>query len=573
MAEIADLLANRKSFRDRVNNFMKQRLTASPALPGFVIDILVFALTALFAFCIQEGLWLGTAQGTYNPFKSDVEEYSGRLASIDHPENFSRDPMFGEKSWTTSFFTLETWLGEKFSAGENYNWACMRQTGFCVVLFYAGFYALGLYLFKNRAIAVLLMLAMALPDDVGWGTFWGILSMPTVPRLLFDTAAPWLLLLAFISLKTEWLRPLVMLLCGALSTAHTISALGVGGAIYIGYIFTRPPKISLTRHFLLLGMCGICFFLPLLPYIFSTMGNKSISPEDGQFFLQMFEQNFRLRFGPPFSDFAKFLWRYTFSRPLLPLTILGMWAAMLLGDSNIKAILRICLLWLLGLFICGTCLAWLDFTIAEAMGRISVLHQMIRVSRFFIPVFYIIMGAGLSACWLKMRSGWRICSFALLLILLLPVCHISLGHLTAYASYYVQHSLGVRNWFTGMYDKQAVRENERRQAMLAVKNLVPQDSLVFSNNGDPAVRYLGLRSLAHTFTDGAHLFFRRDAEGCKNWLETEKKLREPGGYMDAWQKSSAEYLLTDRPEDWKGSGDNIVWKNDRYLLIRKDEKQ
>lgn len=549
---------------------MTHKLHTSPRFSGLIIDVSVFLLIALFAFCIQEGLWLGTAKGTYNPFKSDVEEYSGRLASNAHPENFDNDPMYGENSWTTSFFTLETWIGEKFSAGENYNWACMRQTGYSVWLFYAGFYILGLYLFKNRAIAILLMLAMALPDDVGWGTFWGILSMPTVPRLLFDTGLPWLLLLCFASFKTVWLRPFVMLICGALSTAHTISALGMGGAIFISYVFTPVKNSHISKHLLFLALCASCFLVPLLPYILSTMSHKHISVEEGQFFLQMFEQNFRLRFGPPFIDFGKFLWRYTFSRPLLPLAVLGLWVGFSWGNKHIKSILRICLLWFLGLFICGTCLAWAELTLSEALNRISVLHQMIRVSRFFIPIFYLIMGAALCACWTRMRTTAQICVFTLLLILLLPVCHISLGHLTAYASYYIQHNLGINNWFTEMFDKQVAQQNERRQAMLAIKKLVPTKSMVFSNSGDPAIRYLGLRSLAHTFTDGAHLFFRRDAQGCRTWLETEKKMHEPQGYLEAWHDSPAEYLLTDNPADWKGSEKDIVWKSEHYILLRKN---
>lgn len=541
---------------------------------GIALDALVFFCAAFFAFCVQQGLWLGTVEGTYNPFKSDVEEYSGRLAYDAHPENFQRDPMYGGEHWTTSFFTLETWLGEKFPAGENYNWACMRQTGPSIVIFYIGFYLLGLYLFRNRAVAVLLMLAMGMPDDVGWGTFWGILSLPTVPRLLFDTALPWLLILAFASIKKLWLRPLVMLACGALSSAHAISALGMGGAIFAGYAFTRPEGCPLRRHFAWLFVCAVSFVCPLLPCFVTTMGgSKSISPEDARFFHEMFENNFRLRFGAPFADLGRFIWRYCFSRPLIPLAALGAWASRAYGGDRLRGIMNICLLWLLGLFLSGTCLAWLELSIASELGRISILHQMIRVTRFCVPVFYIIMACGLCACFQKWGPGVRAAVFSVLLITFIPVCYISLGHLTAYASYYVQHNLGVKNWFTEMFDRQVEREKARREAMLAVKRLVPPDEMVFSNTGDPAVRYLGLRSLGYTFTDGAHLFFRRDAAGCRRWLETSAELKRPGGYIEAWRKSPAQYLLTDHPDDERHLAGETIWRGKSHILVRKKAQE
>lgn len=541
---------------------------------GIALDALVFFCVAFFAFCVQQGLWLGTVEGTYNPFKSDVEEYSGRLAYEAHPENFQRDPMYGGEHWTTSFFTLETWLGEKFPAGENYNWACMRQTGPSIVIFYIGFYLLGLYLFRNRAVAVLLMLAMGMPDDVGWGTFWGILSLPTVPRLLFDTALPYIFLLSFISLRKTWLRPLIMCACGVLSITHPISALGMGGALFVVYAFTPPANFTLRRHILLLFGCGILFLCPLMPYAFSTMsGGNGISQEDAVFFQEMFERNFRLRFGSPFEDLCRFIWRYCASRPLIPMAFLGALATHFYGNKRQKFILRVCALWLFGFFLCGTCLSWIEQAIMDSLGRLSILHQMIRITRFCVPIFYIIMGCGLCSCFFKWRKRTRIAAFVILFLILFPVSYISLGQLTAYASYYVQHNLGVKNWFTEMFDRQVEREKARREAMLAIKRLVPPGEMVFSNTGDPAVRYLGLRSLDYTFTDGTHLFFRRDAAGCRRWLETSAELKRPGGYIEAWWKSPAQYLLTDQPDDERHLAGETIWRGKSHILVRKKAQE
>ncbi len=529
------------------------------------------ASVLIFAWCVQEGLWLATAQGVYNPYKSDVEEYSGRVASLVHPENFSLDTMFGHDSWSTSFPNMQTSLGALFPAGDNFNWALMRQTAPLIVIFYIGFYIFGSWLFKSRPIGLLLACAMALPDITGFGTFWGILTQPPVPRSFFDALLPYYLVFAFWAVSHPAWRPAVLFCAAGLAWAHTVSSLVMGGAWFIIYLAMKPEGWKWQSHLLNLSLCVVAFLLPLLHFILPSLLARPGNAND-PVFAEMFQKNFMERFGEPFEDMGNFFWRYTFERPLVPLGLAGLGTTVTLGSKKYKQIALICVLWLVGIIFCAVFINWLERLAVAHTGRLSILHQLIRGLRFCVPVFFLLAACGLKSLFERMREIWRVAVTIALFLFLTVGIYPYLGRLAYYGAYWVGEETGIRFWFSDKFDKQTREQNLRREAMLAIKDLVPNDGLVFSNKGDPAVRYYGLRSLDYSPTDGAHLYFQYNADACRRWLDNMEALKSPQGYIRAFEKSAADWLITDRPEDedaLQGLG-TIVWRNPGYLILKKE---
>lgn len=550
--------------------------TASPSSRRFSplwLDGAFIVLILLFSYCVQEGLWLATAQGVYNPYKSDVEEYSGRLARLAYPDNFRRDTMFGHESWTTSFPNLQVSLGRLFPAGDNFNWALARQTAPLIFVFYLGFYIFGSWLFKSRLIGLLLALAMGMPDLPGFGTFWGICSQPPVPRSFFDALLPYYLMFAFWAVERPAWRPAVLFCASLMAWTHAISSLVMGGAWFIVYMFIKPPAWSWRGHFLNLCLGALAFLLPLLCFTLPSLMAKT-APSDDPAFAEMFRKNFMERFKDPFEDLGRFLWRYSFDRPLIPLAAAGFGTTMALGSKTSRRICLLCVFWLFGIVFCAVFINWLEQLAAARLHKLSILHQLIRGLRFCIPVFYLMAACGLKCVFERLREKWRVALTAALFLFLTIGIYPYLGRLAYYGAYWAGEEIGARFWFSDMFDEQTREQTSRREAMLAIRDIVPPDGLVFSSNGDAAVRYYGLRSLDFCQTDGAHLYFQYNAPACRRWLDNMEALKSPQGYIEAFAKSSAEWLITDRPGDeelLRGLGP-VVWRNSRYLILRKGEK-
>lgn len=534
-------------------------------------DFLFFVLVVAFAYSVNQGLWLATAEGVYNPYKSDVEEYSGRLASQAYPQNFKRDALFAHPSWTTSFPNIQVWLGELFPAQDNFNWSLMRHTGPLIVIFYIGFYLLGTYLFKSRLIACLLACAEGLPDIVGFGTFWGICTQPPVPRSYFDAILPYMMLFASYAIKRPKVQPLVMLSMGCMVYSHGISAMVMGGSFFIAFLFLKPKQWTAKAHIYNLAFSLLAYALPFLVFSLPVISSGEIAQADSPVFAEMFQKNFMQRFGAPFDDCWKFFLRYTFERPLAPLAILGGIIAWKWGDGQLRAVLKLNVLWLVGIFFCAVCINWLEQEVMASLGRVSILHQLIRGLRFCIPVFYLIMACGLKAIFARLKASLPILLFWALFLFLVIGIYPYLGRLAYYAGYWINTRIGTRAWYCDMFDKQTKAQNERRKAILAVRKIVPESELVFSNTGDTAIRYLGLRSLAYASTDGNHYYIQHDALGCRRWLDNSERLSTPLGYIRAWLESDAEWLLTDQPQDrWilEKIG-SLAWKGEDHVLYRK----
>ena len=96
--------------------------------------------------------------------------------------------------------------------------------------------------------------------------------------------------------------------------------------------------------------------------------------------------------------------------------------------------------------------------------------------------------------------------------------------------------------------------------------------VVFSDNGDPAIRYLALRGLFHSFKDGLYPYYGKDADRARVWLRYNALMqRGPTGYIDAWLASGVSWLLSGRPQDralLEPYGD-VLWENKGWLIVRR----
>lgn len=213
--------------------------------------------------------------------------------------------------------------------------------------------------------------------------------------------------------------------------------------------------------------------------------------------------------------------------------------------------------------------SWAEFQLAARLGRLPLGHDLIRGTRFLVPLAWLMVVSGVACFWPRLRKIFRFSLLAgiALAVLLLNQDRWHMGAL---------HSLARHTGLTLPLQDRAedrLRHNAaRREALEKLSALTRPGDVVFSDNGDSAIRYLALRGLFHSFKDGLYPYYGKDADWARVWLRYNALMqRGPTGYIDAWLASGVSWLLSGRPQDralLEPYGD-VLWENKGWLIVRR----
>lgn len=498
---------------------------------------------------------------------SDLRTYAQGMAGVGHPECFRDDPVLRVVTHHNSIWNVQRFLAVFLTPGDSYAVGLLRAGALALFIFYAGYYFLGRWLFRSPGLASLLALAMGVTFWVGWGTFWGVTHSDPVPRVFFAAIWPFLLLGAVAALNRPWLRLLVMLGVGLSIWVHSISALATGAMLFMAFALKKSENQSLTSHLLHCLACLSLFFIPVLAFLWPTLSQEKIfSSMD----MEALKNVFNLRYVEDYSmvwlQLRDYLLRYSLAPPLFLAGLAGWLLARSQGAARVRALAGMYPGFLLGL--AGVVIfSWLEGRWAAIAGHLPLGHELVRGARFLVPLSWLAVVAGVACFWPRLCVLWRVTTVVAALSAVLLYTsdrqHIAALH-------YLHAS-----WLSpyGEEAQEAMhRSAERRTVFETLRKMTRPGEMVFSNDGDLAVRYLALRGLFHAFKDGANAFYDRDADRARTWLRYNALMsREPTGYIDAWLASGVPWLLSSRPQDkalLEPYGD-VLWENDGWLIARR----
>ena len=531
-------------------------------------DIVALFLIVAYALAAYRGVVDISAVGA--SLDSDLGIYAAASALEDLPSHFLHDPMTVANPH--SFGNAERLLGQWLAPDGEYGLGLLRVGGLTVALFYLGWYVLGRWLFGSPGLAGICSILMGISCWVGWGTFWGVVNSDPVPRVLFAALFPFLLLGGIAALARPWARPLVMLAAGLGVWVHNISALATGAMFFMAFALHRKP-LSWRRHSVVLVMCLVAFFVPVLLAIapLLTQG-QALSPEDMEVFRALFHIRFGSIYGNLTDGLKDYLWQYTVLIPLFPLACIGGGLAISrrFGTGGRVRALAAMYPGMLVALCCITLVSVMEFRWAGDMGRLPLGQDLIRGTRFLIPLAWLMIVAGLACFWARIRTVFRVLAVGLLAVVVLLVNEGSwnMG---------AQYSLREAGIVLPVQEKAAALQhtNElRREALEALRALTRPGDVIMSDSGEPAIRHVALRGLFYSFKDGLYPYYAKNIQSARRWLQlTTAMRRHETAYISIWQEAGVPWLLCSRPQDRErlAACGEVVWSNAGWLVVRRQE--
>lgn len=532
-------------------------------------DLLLVLLAALFCWCALEGTLQLNPQGI--GMDSDLQNYAQILEVAKAPEDFAADPVAAFFPLDPGVPNLLTTLAGCFPAADGSAVSMLRAGALGVFLHFLGYYILGRRLFRSPSLAALLSVLMSIAVHWAFGTFWGSMRSDPVPRIFYADLWPFLLLLACEAVKKPLLQPLVLLLAGCAMLVHTVSALMGGAMFFMGFFLCRQGR-SLWRHAGLSALNLLCFAVPVLSYAAFFLSD-TLAPPAGH--AALFADVRALRFSRDWHDvwqsLGGILGYYIFPVPLFPAAAL---AALVLfrqrrrTEGALRSLLRLMPGMLLG--IAGGCLLCaLEMELARRLGRQNLSQEVLRGTRFLVPLAWLLLTAALSLYWRKLAASLRWGLVALLVLVLLGVGQ---GKQVVAARHALAQASGWSWLDTAEAQRIRTRALRQQEALLALRRHAAAGELLFCDRDCMAARYAAHAAVLPLHKDGNVIYYAGDPVLAGRWLRMQRRMAGEGdGYVDVWLREAAPLLLTRHVEHRQqllrcGS---LLFENEDWLLLRR----
>lgn len=528
-------------------------------------DMLFLISAAAYAFLSLEGITQISANGAL--LDSDLETYAQGMAGELRPDLFAADPVLRQISPANSIPNIQRLLGAWLMPANTPGVGLLRAGAIAIFIFYAGWYALGRRLFQSPSVAAILALVCGITIWIGWGTFWGVTHSDPVPRVFFAAIFPFLLILAMAGAVHLWLRPLACFACGLCMWVHGISALNCGAMFLMAFLLLKPANSSIKKHIFNTLTCVSAFLGPVLLFLWPSLIQRgAFSPEE----IAIFSDVFALRWHEDYASFSegiKFFLNPSQAPILICIGGVAGWALLKFrGNAREKTFCALCPGFFLALGIM-TLFCWAESEYSPRFGRLPMGHEFVRGLRFLVPISLILV---IGACNLFCGKWIRRC---VLCIILIALSLFTVDRQYVAAQYAIAQKTGLPLPLLEDAKKRMKKAESYRQLYEAIEKIVPPGEAIFSAEDEMGIRFVAWRPLIHTFKDGYVYYYNKDFPGSASWLDYEKKLRQkPDGYLEAWQKSGAPWLLIRKDNETpnlKNYG-HVALEQNGWLLVGKN---
>ncbi len=516
----------------------------------------------------------GRIQASFNgiDLSSDVPTYTSIAAANAHPEAFVNDPVYDKKERYNVHATVITSILPWLAQDANFGLAYLYPTGLQFFLHGLAFYLLGIYLLGKPWQAIILALVMAQTYWMPFGTYWGNGYTDYLPRSTFEVFYAFFIMAALSIRHKPKLWPFFMLGIGCMAYVHSISTLPTAFGFWLGFAICKPEEVSFKKHFTWLVFCGLCFMAVISPIVFGFLRSGiTLTKDDVELFREILALRYNIEFTNYWVGLKNFFIQYSIS-PLFPLGILAYFGIMKWGSFEDKALAKQFFMWVLGVIFC-LILYLIDQETGFPLERKPFEFDLVRIIRFlvFFAICLCLIGANVAYKSLSQSHAQykkHMKTIYALFCIVLFFSGFPHKFLTSMGWYW-------NNTSNDRYLSAYSSTIQRAEIINALKEHTTKGSLIFDPEGDRAIRYSALRSLAYSWFDCSLYYYSKDVQGLRTWYNTQKKLKEfPTAYIALAQESGANYLISHRPED-KAILQNIgtiIWENPKALLVRLSNK-
>ena len=466
---------------------------------------------------------------------------------------------------------LLTALAGLFPGGDNAATDMLRVGALGVFLHFLAYYILGRCLFRSPSLAALLSILMCIAVHWSFGTFWGSMRSDPVPRIFYADLWPFLLLLACAAVKRPQLQPVVMFLAGCAMLVHTVSAL-MGGAMFFMAFFLLWQDRGLWRHAGLSLLNLLSFAVPVVIYMGIFLADTPAPPAG---YAGLFAEVRALRYSKDWHDvwqsLADILRYYTFPIPILPAAAVS--AVVLFRKRQqlagpVRTLLRLMPGMVLGI-VGGCVLCALEMWLARHLGRQNMSQEILRGTRFLVPLSWLLLTCLLSLYWQGIAPLLRRGFVVLLAVVLLSLGQ---GKQVVAARHALADVTGL-SWLDTQEARQIkVRSLRLQDALRALRAQAGPEELVFADGDCMAVRFAARMPMLPVHKDGNVIYYAGDPVLAGRWLAMQRCMAADGaGYMDVWRTEQAALLLT-RHVEHKAQllrYGSLLFENEDWLLLRR----
>lgn len=541
-----------------------------PARGHHALILLLFLLLSIF-------LTLGRVGSAFDSFAlltPDLGVYATFAAAQEAPELFTRDPFLSNDKNTNSYnMILVPWIKYLKSAFGNYGTACAFLLPFFLFIHLAGWYVLGVSMFRNPWAGLLVSLLISAPVQTAYD-FWGLI-LDAVPRFLYQGLIP--LLLAFSIWRGRELKwwPVILGGIGVLNYAHPLSTPPWTVAVMLA-LWVSAPGSGFWQKVRMMAWGVFVLLLVLLPFILNYVRSTILETSEALGYaetLAILHARFvTMDQTSPLSGLLGFFAgrsRMDFDPIWYPIWLLGIGglAIGLLWRTQAKehAHLRQIAAWMTGVLLVSGFVPVVEQIVFAYLERIPPEFEILRTLRYLVPL---ILLAAFSALWLA-KDYFQESSIFTPPLLRSLFWGMSILLLFAWG---ISGQVHYRDFRT------AVKQNlscwlqaklvcplpqismDFIEVLDVVREKTPVGSRIFSEGQEVAVRYYALRPLVFTYKDGAPLAYT-DQEQLLIWSEQSESMEELArlrkfpfrrrafirGIVELAQKTGSDYLLLQEP--------------------------
>lgn len=510
--------------------------------PG-IADILFACMSLLFSLAALKGTLQLSPLGA--GIDTDLQNYAQILEAARYPAAFAADPIARLFVHDPGVPNLMTDLAGLFSSSANAAVAILKAGAIALWLHLLSWYALGRYLWGRASLATLLSLACSITFYWAYGTYWGATQAEPVPRVFFNSCLALFIGLALPALKSYGTRLLLAALLGASIFVHSVSALMAGAMFLTSFLLLPCQKegshFNFVRHLLQTLGCTLIYFVPVACFLSWRVPVAQPSALD----LALLEQVRALRFANNWQDVWGSLFavlaQYTYKIPLLSVGVLFLVFLLCKKDllpRRIQPLPKLLLVLIIG--VAAGCLAcFVEMQLAFALGRQPMSQEMLRGTRFLIPLCLLSITCLVNIGWRKLP---RIVAACAVVAGTLALFLLSQDRQVMAARYYLTSVCHLESEASALRDQQ--RNRLEVEAMQAIDRLVPQNESIFAPDDTMAVRYIARHPLQAVHKDGNIIYYARDIALARTWLREQKMLAaRPDNIISVWFESDARWLL------------------------------
>ena len=532
-------------------------------------DFFVALACALFSYAAVQGILLLCPMGC--GINTDLQNYAQVLEVSRNPAPFAADPLVNYLPHDPGLPNLLTILAGLFPK-DTTAISLVLAGGLAIFAQLFCWYICGRVLFGRAGLAVLLTLLSSITWYWCFGTYWGATHEEAVPRIFFNALWAFLLLLSCRGLERSMPRYLCCILTGLGVFVHSVSAFMCGG-IFLTLFFLLPVggwKHNVLRHLASILLCVVLLALPILAFLGMRVTLEAPFPGSYNLVRTIFAARFAHDWGNVWERLLEQILLFSTTTPLIPLALAAMVFLFLKRrelPESCRPLATLLPLMLIG--VAAVCLVCsLEMYLAPRLGRMSMGQEILRGTRFIIPVCLVAITCVLLLFWRRLPP-WS-CTTLVLATTIVLLC-VSPDRMVLAARYYVCQTLHL--------PAQGAAEQMRRDntteldALLAIKRLVPKSEPIFSPDNTLSVRYVARHPLHPVHKDGIILYYARDYALAWQWLREQEAFARNDSLSSIWESTNTKWMLVHK-HTLAQRGPEIslapVYENSDWLLFCRD---